>query len=111
MPYVSKSIGREACRKSNIIRGIRAGVRIWLPGDLQCSVFSEQVLSIIIDKGQRSLILPVERNRTKTDALLSIILDQPGFILAPLRRSLQAQGGNGHLIRGRCSILKTQSTD
>src|SRR6185503_15700246 len=111
MPYVSKAIGREARRKSNIIRGIGAGVRFWLPCDLQCSVFSDQVLSLAIDKLQRSLILLVELNHTHTDALLSIILNQPGFIVASLRRSLQARCGNRHLIPGRSSILKTQSTD
>src|SRR5688572_20054262 len=111
MPDVSKSIGRQACRKSNIIRGTGAGVWIWLRCDLDCSVFSEQVLSRPIDKGQRSLILWVERNHTNTDALLPIILDQPGFILAPLRRSLQARCGNRHLVRKRRSILKAQSAD
>src|SRR5919108_852475 len=111
MPYVSQAIGWEAHRKSNFIRGIGAGVWIWLPCDLQRSIFSDQVLSLAIDKSQRSLVLPVKRNHTNTDALLPIILNQPGFILTPLWRSLQSRCGNRHLIRKRRAILKTQSTD
>src|SRR5688572_14308222 len=106
MPHMCESVGGQGNRKCHIARWAWVIIRVGFKRDFEPVILADQVLTIRVYVGERTSVLCIESNGSDTDALFPIILDQPGFVLAPLWRQSHTGSRDRHLICDGCAILK-----
>src|SRR5215207_2511545 len=103
---MGESIGWKCHRKCHIARRAWAVIRAGFKRDLEPVILTYHVLTCSVHEGERASVFRVKGNSPNAEALFSIILDQPSFVLAPLWRQSHACGRNCHLICYGSAILK-----
>ena len=81
-----ESIAGQSNGKRDFTGRTRVVVWVWLNCNLERIVLADQVLTVAVHEGERASVFRIKRNCPDANALFSIVLDQPGFVLAPLRR-------------------------